>query len=448
MNDAILTPDYLFNADPTLHVIAGRLWLFATHDQTSVRFIKGDFSNMYDYQAMSTNDFRTWVHHGSIFSIHDVAWAKGNAVWDGDAGIEANGRFYAYAPFDFQIGVLVSDHPAGPYRDALGHPLIHRDETNQGFMAVSPSVIFDGQTPYLVYGWGKLYIAKLKPNMIELAEAPRQVSVPGDFVESPIIARINGRYYLTYSNGGLWGEREYDIPRIRYSISDSISGPYVDSRTLQEAQVNSPESGFRHQYASSAHQGFACYKGQWYFAYHRDSADGCHRHVCVTKLDVHEDGTLAVVDPNTDPGVTGKPAVLLLDAFAPYKREAEEFHDRSGAAEEQGIRQDYHFKMRDGGFLRFNNMDFGTGADGYRIEVSCENRNLTGGTVEFRLDAADGPLLAACPVEFTGGTTDYVIKSGEILTRIGGIHDLYIVAHGNGGDTDASLFNINWFTFT
>ena len=457
----MLSPDYLFNSDPTMHVIHGRLYMFVTHDQTSERFIKGTWwDNMYDYHALSTTNFHTWVDHGSIFSIHDVSWAKGNAVWDGDAGIEANGKYYAYVPFDFQIGVLVADDPAGPYSDPLGRPLIDKDAKGincvkaaayTGDQAiscglVSPSVVWNEGVPYLIYGWGGLNIARLKPDMVELAETPVRVEVPSDFVESPIITKINRRFYLTYSSGGIYGEQGLAKPQIKYAVAGSIYGPFRAGRVLQDIQINPDGQAFRKKYASSAHQDIRDYKGQWYFAYHKDSKDGWHRHVCITRLEIRRDGTLGVVDPNTDRGVVDGPIDFVLDAFAPYKREAEEFHERSGADEEQGIRQDYHFKMKDGGFLRFNRMDFGKGAGGYRIEVSSENAALKNAKVEFRLDRVDGRAIGEAAVECTGGKTNYVVLSGRVK-HVTGIHDLFLVAHGEVADAAGHLFNINWFTF-
>jgi arabinoxylan arabinofuranohydrolase len=449
--DSVISPDYLFNSDPTLHTIGDRLWMFTSHDQTSENFIKGNlWDEMYDYHAISTDDFRTWVDHGSIFSIHDVAWSKGNAVWDGDAGIAANGKYYAYAPFDYQIGVLVADHPAGPYKDALGRPLIGKHdygiENKAGFTVVSPSVIFIDNKPYLLFGWGALYVARLKPNMIELDENPVVCKIPADYVESPIITRINGKFYLTYSSGGLWGENGLAKPQIKYCIADSIYGPYANAAVLQDIQINPDGQGFKKKYAGNAHQGVEFYKGQWYFAYHRDSKNGSHRHACITKLTVNPDGTLGVIDPNTDKGVVDGPINFVLDAFAPYKREAEEFHARHDAEEEKGIRQDFHFKMKDGGWLRFNRMDFGAGAGGVKMEVSCENTNVIDAGAEFRLDTADGPVIAKVRVNPTGGKTKYVVLT-DTANKVSGIHDLFIVARGKGGDAAGQLFNINWFTF-
>jgi len=451
---SMLTPDYLFNPDPTMHVIDDRLYLFTSHDQSTERFIKGDFGTMFDYHAMSTTDLKTWVDHGSILSIHDVSWAKDNMVWDGDAGIEANGKYYAYMPFSFEIGVLDSDHPAGPYVDALGRPLVpHGLKTDKGEevkgsgLLVSPMVFFDEGDPYLVFGHFAIYIVKLKPNMIEFAGPIQKIKNPHDYVESPMITKIDSRYYLTYSNGGMWGEQEFPPGRIMYCIADNPLGPYGEPAILQDIQINPDGQGYMHKYASSAHQALARYRGQWYFAYQRDSKHETHRHVCITKLDVNPDGSLGVIDPNNDPGVGAGPIDFILDAFAPYKREAEEFHARHKAQEELGIRQDYHFKMLDGSWLRFNRMDFEEGAGGCRISVSCEQDDIEGAVVEFRLDSVDGELIGSVPVSATDGKMNYTLLTAKVK-KVPGIHDLFIVARNQGIDRQGHLFNINWFTFT
>lgn len=65
-------------------------------------------------------------------SIKNVKWAK-YALW-APSVIQANGKYYLFfGANDIQnekqkggIGVAVSDSPAGPYKDALGKPLIDK----------------------------------------------------------------------------------------------------------------------------------------------------------------------------------------------------------------------------------------------------------------------------------------------------------------------------------
>src|SRR5260370_38023126 len=104
---------------------------------------------MYAYHALSTTDFDRWVDHGSILTSRDVSWNTGGALWDGDAGIPANGKFYAYAPFRmnsskeanygrFCVGVFVAGQVAGAYRGGFFGPIERGDGPPPG--APSPPV--------------------------------------------------------------------------------------------------------------------------------------------------------------------------------------------------------------------------------------------------------------------------------------------------------------------
>ena len=446
--------------------IDGRFYLFTTQDPFTVQFEKNNekFKGMYDYHAFSTTDFDNWVDHGSILNTHDAGWHKGNAVWDGDAGIPANGKYYAYVPFRknpdtednygyFEIGVLVADKPEGPYKDALGRPM--STPGGENLKGLSPTVIRDDNGfPYLLWGAGDwkthyAYIAKLKPNMIEFADSIREIKVElrnkcggKEYYESPIMFKENNMWYLTYiafkDNDGRncnFGESEPGGSYIQYCTSESMFGPF-----------NKDPKHLIYPIYLNNHQGICKYNGKWYIAYHT-TYQNIHRQVCVTSLSFNEDGSLKLIYPEIDPGV-GTPGVstLILDAFA-NKREAEEFHSRLNADDEMGILWDYHFKMREGGYLRFNNMDFGTGASGFRLEVSCENKDLKEGRLEFRLDNPYGKVIGQADVFYTKGNTNYVILSGPVSGATG-IHDVCLVAHGSGGDSIARLFNVNWFTFT
>ena len=190
----LVTPGYLFNSDPTCRELDGQFYLFTTQDpfttqlQTDNKYFKG----MYAYHALSTTDFDHWVDHGSILTSRDVSWNTGAALWDGDAGIPANGKFYAYAPFRmssskeanygrFNVGVFVAEHVAGPYRDVFGGPMKNAD--GSPLEALSPSVVrADDGSPYLIWGSGdtekhEVMLARLNPDMIQLADQPRKLAV-------------------------------------------------------------------------------------------------------------------------------------------------------------------------------------------------------------------------------------------------------------------------------
>lgn len=92
-------------------------------------------------------------------------------------------------------------------------------------------------------------------------------------------------------------------------------------------------------------------------------------------------------------------------------------------------------------------MDFGSGAAGYRVEVSCENPHLRDGRLEFRLDNPWGKKIGEAKIPYTKGATHYVILTGPV-DGAAGLHDICLVARGSGGDEIGHLFNVNWFTFT
>jgi hypothetical protein len=164
----LITPGYLFNTDPTAHIINGRYWLFACHDQSSAKFIGPEdyWHNIMDYHAYSTTDFENWRNHGSIFSIHDIPWVTDFPVWDSDAGIAANGKYYAYVTVrkgNFCIAVLEADKPEGPYKDVLKKPFITEqtlleqgilpEKQGQKFGVISPTIIYDDDSIPLFVFW-------------------------------------------------------------------------------------------------------------------------------------------------------------------------------------------------------------------------------------------------------------------------------------------------------
>jgi arabinoxylan arabinofuranohydrolase len=468
----LVTPGYLFNSDPTCREIDGRFYLFTTQDpfttelQTDNRFFKG----MYAYHALSTTDFDNWVDHGSILTSRDVTWNTGAALWDGDAGIPANGKFYAYAPFRvnsnkeanygrFNVGVFVADQIIGPYRDIYGGPM----KTVDGLPleALSPSVVkSDDGSPYLIWGSGDtekhdVMLARLNPDMVELAEQPRRLAVQQkdacgnlEYFESPMLFKRGSKWYLTYvaykDDKGPSCDRQGSY--VEYAVADSMFGPFdAPARHLIYPSAGGQES---------VQQGICEYRGQSYLAYHLPydniaPYNDHHRQVAITSLMVNPDGSLQPVNPDRDPGV-GTPGItsLTLDAFAP-RREAAEFHVRTKAEAEPGLSGEYQMKMKDGGYLRFNRMDFGQGgASEFHVEVSSEVPNLKDASLEIRLDHPAGEMIASIAIEGGKGKTEYRILSGKVNPRIHGVHDLCLVARGEGGNAEGYLFNLTWFNFT
>ncbi|HEX8376531.1 MAG TPA: family 43 glycosylhydrolase [Pedobacter sp.] len=463
----LLTPGHLFNSDPTSHIINGRYWLFVCHDQSSAKFIGPEdyWHNIMDYHAYSTTDFINWSNHGSIFSIHDVPWVTDFSVWDGDPGIEANGKYYAYVTVQkekFCIALLEADKPEGPYKDILTKPLITEqtlldhgiplEKEGQKFGVMSPTIIYDDNSnPYLYFGQFRLFMVKLKKNMKELDGKIQEIKVPlkggkaTEYIEEPSITKINSKYYLTYMTYKDWEGKKNTYfkkddpygPYIQYCVSNSLFGPYENPKhliyPLDSASCNSAA------YISK-------YNNKWVMAYHLPYEGMQHRQIAMTELKIDKNGGLKPIFPKQDKGIApGNKIKMLYDAFV-YKREAEEFFDRKDAFEERGVKQDFHFKLKKDGYLMFKDVDFGDGAKFFKIAVSCENSKIKNAKVEFRLDRPDGKLIGSANVGFTYWITNYNAFNGAINDATG-VHDLYIVAKGDHGDAYGRLFNVNWFTF-
>ncbi len=145
------------------------------------------------------------------------------------APVERNGKYYLYfAANDIQsdaalggIGVAVSDRPEGPYKDAIGRPLIA--QFHNGAQPIDQDVFIDddGQA-YMYYGgWGHANVVKLNPDMTSLGTFPdgstyKEIT-PADYVEGPQMFKRGGKYYLMWSEGG-WTGPDYSVS---YAMADS-----------------------------------------------------------------------------------------------------------------------------------------------------------------------------------------------------------------------------------
>ena len=287
-----------FTADPAPMVHDGTLYLYVGHDE----YYEGQDSasggkefNITEWLCYSTTDMKTWTDHGSVLKPTDFKWAVGEA-WASQV-VEKNGKFYYYTtvqagePFVGKaVGVAVSDSPTGPFVDAIGAPLVHDKMTDNGARGwwndIDPTVLIDGDDAWLCWGNGTCFLAKLKPNMVELDGEIKVIDLP-KYVEGPWLHKHNDIYYLTYAGMGAGREN------IAYATATSMEGPW----TYQGELTGMAENSF------TIHPGIAEYNGQWYLFYHNavltiDGIKGAigRRSVCVDKLFYHEDGTMQYVE--------------------------------------------------------------------------------------------------------------------------------------------------------
>ena len=280
-NNPVITEK--FTADPATLVYNDTVYLYAGHDQCPPN---RDRYQMHEWLIYSSTDLVNWTERAVVPVKPTVSWARDDA-WAAQA-IERNGKFYWYITASHDsihgkaIGVLVADHPSGPWTDPLGKAMITNDMTKDVKISwddIDPTVFIDddGQA-YLFWGNSSLKYVKLKENMIEFEGNIQYVEGLPHFTEAPWIHKKGDWYYLSYA---------YDFPeKTAYAMSKSIEGPWEFKGILNEVAGNS----------NTNHQAILDYKGKSYFVYHNGSiptAGGSFRRsVCIDELNYNADGTL------------------------------------------------------------------------------------------------------------------------------------------------------------
>lgn len=274
-------------ADPDIAIYDGKYWVFPTASKP--------YAEQTHLDAFSSTGLVHWTKHSNVLTTADVTWAK-YAVW-APAPVERDGKYYLYfAANDIQnnsqlggIGVAVADRPEGPYKDALGKPLI--SQFHNGAQPIDQDVFIDddGQA-YMYYGgWHHNNVVKLNPDMTSLGTfddgSTYKEITPENYVEGSYMFKRNGKYYLMWSEGG-WTGPDYSVS---YAMSDSPTGPFqkIDKVLAQDPAVAK----------GSGHNSVVNVPGTdtWYIFYHRrplSESDGNHRQLAYDRMYFNPDGTI------------------------------------------------------------------------------------------------------------------------------------------------------------
>ncbi len=305
---------HIYTADPSAHYFDGRIYIYPSHDvEGGVPFNdNGDHFCMEDYHVFSMDEpFGEVTDHGVALSVKDVPWAA-RQMWAPDA-TEKNGKYYFYFPAKdpndiFRLGVAVGDSPTGPFT-AQPEPI-------KGSFSIDPAVFEDDGEYYLYWGgiWGgqlqrwttgefspvdqypaddqpalTAKVARLRDDMLEFDEAPRDVEIldekgepltTGDnlrrYFEGPWVHKYKGTYYFSYSTG--------DTHTISYATGDNPYGPFTYRGIILE-----PVLGWTN------HHSIVEVEGKWYLFYHDcEVSDGVThlRNIKMTELHYNEDGSI------------------------------------------------------------------------------------------------------------------------------------------------------------
>lgn len=276
-------------ADPEGAVLDGQYWVFPTYS--------ADFDDQTFMDAFSSPDLVTWTKHPRVLDKKDVSWAR-RAMW-APAVMHANGKYYLFfSANDVHegevggIGVATASRPEGPYKDALGKPLIN--EIVNGAQPIDQFVFRDDDGQYYMYygGWGHCNVAKMAPDLMSIVPFAdgskfREVT-PENYVEGPFMLKRKGKYYFMWSEGG-WGGPDYCVA---YAIADSPFGPFRRvGKILQQDPAVATGAGHHSVIQVPG-------KDEYYIVYHRrpltETGRDC-RETCIDRLYFDKQGNIVPV---------------------------------------------------------------------------------------------------------------------------------------------------------
>lgn len=299
-------------ADPEGIVFGDEYWIYPTlsllHGEDTVIYkadverktdaINPDYNLQTHMDAFSSKDLVNWTKHPRVLHIDDVKWVK-YALW-APSIIQANGKYYIFfGGNDIQnddqvggIGVAVADKPEGPFKDALGKPLISKIVNKA--QPIDQFVFRDDDGQYYMYygGWRHCNVVKLTDDLLSLkpfedGEIYKEVT-PEKYVEGPFMLKRNGKYYFMWSEGG-WGGPHYSVA---YAIADSPMGPFnrIGKILQQDPEV---ATGAGHHSVIQVPG-----KDEYYIVYHRrplGHTGASERQVCIDKMEFDENGFIKPV---------------------------------------------------------------------------------------------------------------------------------------------------------
>ncbi len=280
--------------DPNITVMDGRYYIYPTTDGVS------GWKSTY-FKAFSSDDLVHWRDEGVILDLKDVPWSLGMYGWAPTAA-KRNGKYYFYYSSGNKVnghkdlGVAVADSPNGPFVDK-GEPLVPGG-TLPGQMIDSQAFIDDDGTPYLFWGNGRLYAARLSEDMTSFDSEIKDIT-PEHFTEAVFVVKRRGKYYFTWSEGNT----ENPDYCVRCGVASSpmetpsgcgviLSQDYTDDRRIQ----------------CTGHHSILNIPGtdDWYICYHRFNIPttvnvgggyyaGSHREAALDKMEFDENGNIRPV---------------------------------------------------------------------------------------------------------------------------------------------------------
>lgn len=335
------------------HLFGDRVYIYGSHDKPQGTAYCQDH---YTVWSAPKDNLRDWRCEGvSYMRAQDPTNATDELqLWAPDVTQGPDGRYYLYYCFSFypEIGVAVSDNPAGPF-EFYGH-VKYPDSINDGatlreFMPFDPAVLTDDDgRVYLYYGFcpaaekemfvpdaedmsdvldkapamvrhlltakfgENSMVAELEPDMITLKEVPRDM-VPGGhhtegtgfeghgFFEASSIRKIRGKYYFVYSS--------HKSHELCYAVSDypdrdfTYGGIIISNGDIGLNGRTKPVNVLGNNHGGIVQVG----EDEFYIFHHRQTnGSEFSRQGCAEKIEILPDGSIRQVEI-TSCGLNGGP---------------------------------------------------------------------------------------------------------------------------------------------
>lgn len=409
-------------ADPHIRIFDGKAYLYATRDRDkdAKKFI------MPDWHIWSSDDLIDWKHEATILPT-ETYMGESTSCWATDC-VEKNGKYYFYfSNGNTDTGVMVADSPTGPFKDALGRPLMAEDMMPT--KEYDPSVLVDDDgSAYIIVGHHRdndktLYyaIAKLNEDMISLAEFPKEVKITGNVKvlggnDKPTLHKKNGLYYLSAGS--------------HYATSKDVYGPYVKRGSSGNNQYG---------LSSRAHGNYFDWNNQSFHTwchFHLGKDVARYRESYITYLHYRDNGEMvddvAFLDKHFATGV-GQYDATWDEIEAEWYMAAEGC--RKTDLDDDGFQVVF---TKPGAFLYYPNVEHLPA----NAMLSLHAASANGGMIEVRENAVDGPLLGTCVVAASGGPDQFRNKTCT-LKNGAGKKDLYLVLAEGGVSLDRFSFSVD-----
>ena len=345
--------EYIPDGEP--HVFGDRVYIYGSHDKADGAVY---CERHYEVWSAPVDDLRNWRSEGvSYLRFQDPTNADDTMqLWAPDVTRGPDGRYYLYYCLNFypEIGVAVSDRPAGPFQ-FLGHvhypPHIRGGKLLQEGFVFDPAALTDDDgRVYLYYGFAPAgekaeiilpdlseeeiaglppalqerfrskqpltfgedsTVVELEPDMVTVKEGPRAL-LPGGkheagtgfeghgFFEASSVRKLDGRYYFVYSS--------HKSHELCWAVSDRPDRDFVYGGIL----VSNGDIGLngreRPVYPlGNNHGGLVRVGKETYIFYHRQTnGTEFSRQGCAERVEIGPDGKIAQVEI-TSCGLNGGP---------------------------------------------------------------------------------------------------------------------------------------------